>query len=139
MNLRNRRDGHRDYYWVSRDSELLIRGGANYAYDQISDELSKFVIRHFGLQAEQFQLAVVGLRLESEHEDSCCVTIELGREAATAELRLTNDFINEASRFVSKGARPDYLRFSTIPRNFKGAVLYPQLKQDFLDSLKRET
>jgi len=23
-----------DIYWVSRDSALLIRGGANYAYDQ---------------------------------------------------------------------------------------------------------
>lgn len=27
--------GSRDFYWVSRDSALLIRGGANYAYDQV--------------------------------------------------------------------------------------------------------
>ena len=73
--LKNKRDGQLDYYWMSRDSELLIRGGANYAYDQIAAELSKVLIEHFQLKPDQFKLAVVGIRLESEHEDSCCVTI----------------------------------------------------------------
>jgi acyl-CoA synthetase (AMP-forming)/AMP-acid ligase II len=134
--LKNRRDGQLDYYWISRDSELLIRGGANYAYDQIAAELSKFVVEHYQLEPGQFQLAVVGLRKKSEHEDSCCVTIELNKEAASIEPQLEADFVKKASTIVSKGARPDYLRFATIPRNFKGAILYPQLKQDFKDMLK---
>jgi len=137
--LKNRKDGQLDYYWMSRDSELLIRGGANYAYDQITAELNKFVVEHFHLKPEQFQLAVVGLRLESEHDDSCCVTIELSKEATNAESQLKADFIEKASTIVSKGTRPNYLRFGKIPRNFKGAVIYPQLKQDFLGSLKHRT
>jgi acyl-CoA synthetase (AMP-forming)/AMP-acid ligase II len=133
--LENKEDGELDYYWMSRDSELIIRGGANYAYDQIAAELSKFVEEHFHLSPEQFQLAVVGLRLQSEHEDSCCVTIELKDEAAGAESRLEDDFIKKAAA-VSKGARPDYVRFAPIPRNFKGAILYPELKKDWLDYWK---
>jgi len=134
--LKNKQDGELDYYWMSRDSELLIRGGANYAYDQVAAELSKFVVEHYHLKPEQFQLAVAGLRLESEHEDSCCVTIELSKEAADAESQLKADFIEKASTIVSKGARPDYVRFAIVPRNFKGAILYPELKKDFGDSLK---
>ena len=134
--LRNKKDGQLDYYWMSRDSALLIRGGGNYAYDQIAAELSKLLVEHFQLKPEQFQLAVVGLRLKSEHEDSCCVTIELGEEAADIESELKTDFIAKASGIVSKGARPDNVRFGPIPRNFKGAILYSQLQKDFRDSLK---
>jgi acyl-CoA synthetase (AMP-forming)/AMP-acid ligase II len=133
--LRNSTDGQLDYYWASRDSELLIRGGANYAYDQLAAELTRFVEEHFHLRPDQFKLAVVGLRLESEHEDSCCVTIELNKEVADVRPKLEANLIKEA-RVVSKAARPDYIRFGPIPRSFKGAVLYPQLKQEYLDSLK---
>jgi len=136
--LRNEKDGQLDYYWMSRVSALLIRGGTNYAYDQIAAELSKFVLEHFQLKPTQFQLAVVGLRLESEHEDSCCVIIELSQEATDVEPQLKADFVRKASGIVSKGARPDRVRFGQIPRSFKGEILYPQLKQDFLDSLKHE-
>ena len=134
--LRNEKDGQLDYYWMSRDSALLIRGGANYAYDQIAAELSRVLVEDFQLKPDQFKLAVVGLRLESEHEDSCCVTIELSREAANSEPQLKASFIEAASQKVSKGSRPDYIRFAQVPLSFKGAILYPQLKQDFLDSLK---
>lgn len=137
--LKNKKDGQLDYYWMSRDSALLIRGGANYAYDQIAAELSKFLVEHFQLKPDQFQLAVVGLRLESEHEDSCCVTIELSKEATDVEAELKTAFIERAAGTVSKSARPDYVRFGPIPRNFKGAILYSQLKQDFWDSLKNRT
>ncbi|MFC2051594.1 AMP-binding protein [Chloroflexota bacterium] len=133
--LENEKDRELDYYWVSRDSALLIRGGANYAYDQIAAELSRLLIEHFQLRPEQFQLAVVGLRLESEHEDSCCVTIELSEDAMYVESQLKASFIEKAAKMISKGARPDYVRFGRIPRSFKGGILYPQLKQDFLDSL----
>ncbi|MFC2072488.1 AMP-binding protein [Chloroflexota bacterium] len=135
--LRNEKDGQLDYYWMSRDSALLIRGGANYAYDQIAAELSKVLVEDFGLEPEQFKLAVVGLQLESEHEDSCCLTIELSREVDHIEPQLKANFIETASRKVSKGARPDHIRFAQIPVSFKGEILYSQLKQDFLDLLKR--
>jgi len=137
--LENGNDGQLDYYWMSRDSALLIRGGANYAYDQVAADLSGVLTEDFGLEPDRFKLAVVGLRLESEHEDSCCVTIELSPEVNDIAPQLQADFIATASRKVSKGARPDRIRFAPIPLNFKGAILYPQLKQDFLDSLKRET
>ena len=91
------------------------------------------------MTAGEFQLAVVGLRLESEHEDSCCVTIELGEEAVHREAELKADFLEKAYQTVSKGSRPDYLRFAPIPRNFKGSILYPLLKQEFLKSVKQDT
>ena len=137
--LRNEKDGQLDYYWMSRDSALLIRGGANYAYDQVAAELSKVLVEDFQLKPEHFKLAIVGLRLKSEHEDSCCVTIELSREVKDIEPQLKTYFIEKASTIVSKGARPDYVRFGPIPRSFKGDILYPQLKQDFWDSLKHRT
>ncbi len=136
--LRNRHDGQLDYYWMSRDSALLIRGGANYAYDQVAAELARVLVEDFRLQPDQFKLAVVGLRLHSEHEDSCCVTIELSRELADIEPRLQTDFMAAAAKKVSRGARPDYLRFARIPVSFKGDILFSQLKQDFLNSLKQD-
>ena len=130
-------DGNLDYYWVSRDSELLIRGGANYAYSQVAEELTGFIFDFYHLPPNTFQLAVVGIRLESEHEDSCCVTIEPFNDINDdSKQRLQSSFLEEARKSVSRGASPDHLRFARIPRNFKGATLYPQLKRDFLDSLK---
>lgn len=136
--LKNKTDGQLDYYWVSRDSTLLIRGGANYAYDQVAAELSRFLMEHFDINPKHFFLAVVGLRLHSEHEDSCCVTIELNEDAASAESRLRAEFIEEARQIVSKAARPDYLQVGRIPRNFKGAVIYPELQRQFRDSLENK-
>jgi acyl-CoA synthetase (AMP-forming)/AMP-acid ligase II len=133
--LRNTSDGQLDFYWLSRDSALIIRGGANYAYEQIADELSKFLVNEFHLTPDQFQLAVVGLRVGSEHEDSCCVTIELSKEAAGTEHLLEGSFIEKAQKGVAKGYRPDYVRFAPIPRNFKGAVLNNELKQEFIKAL----
>jgi acyl-CoA synthetase (AMP-forming)/AMP-acid ligase II len=135
--LKNKADHQLDYYWMSRDSELLIRGGANYAYAQIAAELSKFLTENFPLEPAQFQLAVIGLKVESEHEDSCCVTIELSPEANHLAPELEATFLEKAAGAVSKGSHPDYLRLAPIPRNFKGAILYPQLRQDFRDSIKQ--
>ncbi len=128
-------DGNLDYYWMSRDSELLIRGGANYSYAQVAEELTKFVVDSYQLSPDTFELAVVGIRLESEHEDSCCVTIELLDDPNGAiRQQLGSNFLEQARKSVSKGAKPDRLRFARIPRNFKGTILYPQLKRDFSDS-----
>jgi acyl-CoA synthetase (AMP-forming)/AMP-acid ligase II len=123
--------GDLDFYWMSRDSELLIRGGANYSYAQIEAELTKFIIDQFHLKQEDFQLAVIGLRLESEHEDSCCVTIELREKNRQIESLLKAELFEMENLTYSKGTKPDLIRFSTIPKNFKGAVLYQQLKKEF--------
>ncbi|TET68427.1 MAG: long-chain fatty acid--CoA ligase [Dehalococcoidia bacterium] len=136
--LKNEKDGQLDYYWMSRESALLIRGGANYACDQIAAELSKVLVEDFQLKAEQFRLAVVGLLVESEHEDSCCVTIELSKEVAHMEPQLEANFMEKANKRVSKSARPDYIRLAKIPVNFKGAVLALELKQDFRKSLEHK-
>jgi acyl-CoA synthetase (AMP-forming)/AMP-acid ligase II len=134
--LKNQRDGELDYYWVSRESTLLIRGGANYAYDQINAELTNFIAHHYELPGDSFDIAVVGLKVNSEHEDSCCVTIEIrdqGAQKKVAEIEKT--FKDTAAQQVSKGARPDYIRFAEIPRNFKGAVLIKQLAAEFSEWL----
>jgi hypothetical protein len=67
------------------------------------------------------------------------VTIELSEEAPyAAESELRANFLTKAAAGVSKGSRPEHLRFGLIPRSFKGAILYPQLKQDYADFLKRD-
>ena len=38
-----RSNGGKDVFWQSRDNALLIKGGANYSYDQINDDLTKFL------------------------------------------------------------------------------------------------
>ena len=127
FSLKNELDGQLDFYWKSRESTLLIRGGANYAYDQITDELTDWLIKQAGLAQGSFDLAVVGLRLDSEHEDACCVTLQLHdqpEQEAIGELLLKGEGI-------TKGARPNYVRYGQIPRNFKGAVVVPELKQAF--------
>ena len=130
--LENEGDGELDYYWVSRESTLLIRGGANYAYDQINAELKHFISGHYNLALEAFDVAIVGLRIDSEHEDSCCVTIEpKSAEAEDKIAEIKETFQLAAKDGVSKGARPDYLRIGKIPRNFKGAVLVNELAAEF--------
>ncbi len=130
--LKNDTDGELDYFWMSRDSSLVIKGGANYSCEQINTELTDFIVQHFNLPRETFKLAVVGLKVTSEHEDSCCVTIELMDENAKAlKGELEKSFISKARVVVSKGANPDYLRFGKIPMNFKGSVLVSELKKEW--------
>jgi acyl-CoA synthetase (AMP-forming)/AMP-acid ligase II len=133
------RDGKPDYYWMARDSALLIRGGANYACEQVATTLSRFIEEEFQVKPDQFRIAVVGLPVDSEHEDSCCVTIELAEEAASLAPALSENFLDRATRKVPKGCRPDYVRFADIPVNFKGAVLVPRLKEEFARDLKERT
>ncbi len=131
--LTNDNDGARDYYWMSRESALLMRGGANYAYAQINAELKTFIADRYDLPADSFDVAVVGLLIESEHEDDCCVTIELASPKARAkQAEIGRTFLSDAAGTVSKGARPDRLRFGKIPRNFKGAILVRDLKNQYL-------
>lgn len=138
FNLENKSDGCLDFYWTARESELLIRGGANYACEQVAAELQRFITEHFQLDSGKFRIAVVGLRYESEHEDCCCVTVELKDVTPGIKEELQNCFIDRACVCVSKGAKPDYLRFAEIPQNFKGAILYKKLKKDFLEWLENK-
>jgi len=135
--LKNGKDGGRDFYWLSRDSALLIRGGANYSYEQINTELAAFVARQYGLPEEAVAVAVVGLRITSEHEDECCVTIELNTpEAKAKSAEIESTFLKHAKKGVSKGAKPDRVRVAPLPRNFKGAVLVPDLKKVWAELAK---
>jgi len=130
--LKNAADGGHDFFWCSRDSALLIRGGANYSYEQINAELQAFVCSHYSLPTEAVEVAVVGLALASEHEDDCCVTIELVTpEAQAKQAAIEASFVKDCKKGVSKGAKPDRVRFAPLPRNFKGAVKLPDLKDDW--------
>jgi len=131
--LRNPADGFRDFYWMGRVSNMLIRGGANYANDALAAELTAFVCERFNLGRETFELAVVGARLESEHEDSCCVMLDLQAPSAKAiRPDIEANFLADAAGFVSKQALPNRLLFGEIPRNFKGAIRSQVLKALFL-------
>ena len=131
--LENPTSQRKDIYWCSRDNALLIKGGANYSYDQINDELTKYLAAAFGLRpTEDFVLAVVGLRLRSEHEDDCWLTVELVSDVAraTGEATLWEGLtkgVKAKGSGVSKGSVPDFVRFGTVPVNFKGAVQVPEL------------
>ncbi|MBW2365318.1 MAG: acyl--CoA ligase [Deltaproteobacteria bacterium] len=130
--LKNKTDGELDFFWVSRDSAMLIRGGTNYSYDQINSELESFIIHQYQLPKESFDLAVVGLKIDSEHEDACCVTIELKTdEAKQKKDKISETFLKIGKQKVSKGAKPDYVIFDKILRNFKGAVLIKELSKEF--------
>ena len=136
--LRNKADGHLDFYWQSRDSALLIRGGANYAYDQINDELKTFLQAQYGLADGDVDVAVIGMRIDSEHEDACCVSIELLSPAAEARrVEIQATFLEHARRGVSKGAKPDRVRFGSLPRNFKGVIKLPDLKEEWAKEVKK--
>ena len=117
----------------SRDSQMLIRGGANYSYEQINNELVNFTTKYFNVSSQSFKLAVCGLRIHSEHEDECCVMIEpLTFELQDKLPQIENLFLEEAKTAVSKGARPNYMRLGSIPMvQSKGIVSIPDLIKDW--------
>ena len=132
-------DGELDFYWMSRDSMMLIRGGANYAYDQINNEIRSMLAAHYGLTPEDFDLAVVGLKVQSEHEDACCLTLEIKSPQAKKALGVKPEVLKHMmNQAISKSARVDHLRFGTIPRNFKGAILVKQLAGEFYGWLEQD-
>ena len=126
-------DGERDFYWMSRESNLLIRGGANYSCEQIANHLGAELVKAGIVAAGSMELAVVGLKVKSEHEDSCCLTIHF-KDGGTPELE--QKITKHLRTIKPKGFRPDYLRFASIPHNFKGAVIVPELTSDFREWLK---
>lgn len=115
-------DGETNFYWQSRESALLIRGGANYAYDQINEDIQRHLQRG-GI--EGVDVAVVGLKLTSEHEDTAILTV---MDHGNQQARIKSRLLGEDAQGLNKTSRPDHVRFGPIPRNFKGAVQLPQLK-----------
>ncbi len=129
--LTNEDTGVNDYYWVSRSAGLMIRGGANYSCVQLEAELMDFAMKHLGWVDGSFDLAVVGHKLGSEHEDSCCVLLELGGFNHEEAMAMVEEFKREAVLKVSKGAKPDHVKLGTVPRNFKGATVRPKVREYF--------
>lgn len=112
---------------------MLIRGGANYSYEQVNTELASFIVKFFNIANNSFKLAVCGLRIHSEHEDECCVMLE----PITPEIHdkldsIEKSFVEEAKAFVGKGAKPNYFRVGIIPMvQSKGIVSIPELTKDW--------
>lgn len=129
------KDGELDYYWQTRDSAMLIRGGANYSYAQVAAELSRAISEEMNLAAEDFQVAVVGLKITSEHDDNCCVTVELSDRAAPRAEAIKEFLLTKAAAKVGKGSRPDFVLIAPIPRSFKGEIMYGELKKEFTRGL----
>ncbi len=125
-------DGQPDFYWMTRESTLLIKGGANYSYDQIGEDLVKTLAAGAQCKQDDFDLAVIGLRVHSEHEDACCVTVSLSSDAVG---KRGEDIIKALEGCPIKSSRPDFVRFAPIPRNFKGLVKTQQLKAEFREWL----
>ena len=50
---------------------------------------------------------------------------------------IANRFLSAAKKGVSKGAKPDHVRFAPLPRNFKGVVKLPDLKEEWIQQLKK--
>ena len=137
--LRNSHDSQLDFYWVSRVSGLLIRGGANYSCEQIATDVAGVIHRTYGLTSSDVDVAVVALKLSSEHEDDCCGTIECRSSRAKGlETRIIQELQGLCSEQLSKSGQLNWLRAATIPRNFKGAVLIGELEKQFQDWLQNQ-
>lgn len=108
----------------------MIRGGANYAYQQIQEELMAAVVAHFkGLLkvGDDFSVAVVGLKIASEHEDDCFAIVQLSSDKLAHKSAIADFLSNAKTHGVSKGAVPNHVVFADIERNFKGAILVKEL------------
>jgi hypothetical protein len=93
-----------------------------------------FITRVFRLDIQSFRLAVCGLKVNSEHEDDCCVMIELiDSNAQNAKQDIVDNFVKEAKCCVSKGARPDYVLFDQVPLVAnKGTVDITKLRSSWI-------
>ncbi|KAF8821790.1 hypothetical protein IE077_001570 [Cardiosporidium cionae] len=49
-----------EFFWLSRDSELLIKGGVNYSFLQINEEMKRILFDFYGLASPQVDVAAIG-------------------------------------------------------------------------------
>ncbi|KAL8270512.1 hypothetical protein Esti_005549 [Eimeria stiedai] len=138
--LVNEEDKLKDFFWVSRAADVLIKGGANYSCQQISSDLQRFLSSTYGISSETTSVATLGIKWRSEHEDDVCVTVELppgSSESVKNEIEKT--FLKAASSCstLAKGFKPDFVRVGEIPKTFKGAVDMGNLRKAFLHFLQQ--
>jgi len=137
--IRNPHDSELDFYWVSRVSGLLIRGGANYSCEQIATDVTEVIMQTYGLTPGDVDVAVVALKVSSEHEDDCCVTLDCSSsEAKALEMKILEELQELCCEHLPKSGRLDWLRAAPIPRNFKGAVLVGELENQFRQWLQND-
>ena len=128
-------DGFIDIYWVSRQSGMIIKGGANYSCQQINDELYQYLKEKLDLDKSDVFLYTTGVKIKSEHEDTS-VVIELKTKRAISK----KDLIINAIKKASPGEKlhvsiPDYILFDQIQVNFKGAILVNELQKMILKKI----
>ncbi|KFG58000.1 hypothetical protein TGRUB_276155C, partial [Toxoplasma gondii RUB] len=153
---------HLDYYWVTRSADVVIKGGANYSCAQISDDIKNCLLRLYEgkLAKTQISVATISMKIQSEHEDSCCVTVELTRRPGLGEEQdkqqetereadawhalisdINDNFLSRVrkdSSLLPKASVPDYIRIGKIPTNFKGLPDSSALKKSFAELLKND-
>ncbi|KEP61055.1 UNVERIFIED_CONTAM: hypothetical protein HHA_276155 [Hammondia hammondi] len=153
---------HLDYYWVTRSADVVIKGGANYSCAQISDDIKNCLLRLYEgkLAKTQISVATISMKIQSEHEDSCCVTVELTRRPGLREEQeeqqetereadawhalisdINENFLSRVRKdpsLLPKASVPDYIRIGKIPTNFKGLPDSSALKKSFTELLKND-
>lgn len=138
--LRNPANGEKDIFWQSRDNALLIRGGVNYSYAQINEALIEMATKEYNLGPNDIAIAVVGMRLSSEHDDECLARVELSPSLPhDVKKKIQEDFARAShAADIPKAYKPLHVSFGEIPRNFKGALLVADLKKLWKAILPRQ-
>lgn len=71
---------------------------------QINTELAQFVSRQYHLPVTAFSLAVCGIRVLSEHEDECCVMLELHPSEVPLSCGCVGSVFNGGDTAISSSA-----------------------------------
>eukprot|EP01039_Chlorochromonas_danica_P010169 gene10169-11253_t len=129
-----------DLYWQSRDSQMLIKGGANYSYEAIVAHLTQRLLNSsLQLRSGTFRLGVCGLRVQSEHEDSCCVMLEAvadREEVAEDVWKAAEALLLSREGGHNKWAQVDHLARGEVPLvQSKGVVDVPALQRFWREKL----
>ncbi|XP_026191625.1 uncharacterized protein LOC34620129 [Cyclospora cayetanensis] len=138
--LRNPRDQKKDFYWVTRATDMVMKGGANYSCMQINSDLQRFVASWLSVAKEDLAVATIGIKWKSEHDDDTCVTVELPAEKeAEFKSLIEEQLVKRAATEPSlpKGSRPDFVRVTRIPKTFKGAVDGRLIREEFTAHLQQ--
>eukprot|EP00922_Rhytidocystis_sp_ex-Travisia-forbesii_P051148 GHVS01075945.1.p1 GENE.GHVS01075945.1~~GHVS01075945.1.p1 ORF type:complete len:558 (+),score=94.93 GHVS01075945.1:735-2408(+) len=140
--INGNRSNVKELYWCSRSSDMIIRGGVNYSCEAISVKITELLCSAYGLQDSDVAVATVGIKHVSEYDDDCCVTVELNNNTVdeTTQHRIQGTFqdLTAGSSSLPKGMRPSFVRFTDIPRTFKGAPHTPTLQAEFKAFLKTQ-
>lgn len=89
----------------------------------------------YAIAPNDFDVAVVGVNIASEHENECYLTLELSGNVSEKKMEIESTLLEKAKAKgtgVSKAACPQFLRVAPIAKNFKGAILYSELKEESL-------